>query len=43
MAKAANVSAVAVPGGYPNLDALRAAGPDAFVPTLSDVLNVTMR
>lgn len=43
MAKAANVFAVAVPGGYPNLEALRAARPDAFVTSLPDVLNVTVR
>jgi HAD superfamily hydrolase (TIGR01509 family) len=38
MARAANVFAVAVPGGYPNRDALLAAQPDAFVGSLEDVL-----
>ncbi len=38
MARAANVFAVAVPGGYPNRDALVAARPDALVLSLQDVL-----
>jgi phosphoglycolate phosphatase-like HAD superfamily hydrolase len=38
MARAANVFAVAVPGGYPNRDALLAARPDALVSSLQDVL-----
>jgi HAD superfamily hydrolase (TIGR01549 family) len=38
MAKAAGVYAVAVPGGYPNREALLAAQPDAFVTSLRDIL-----
>lgn len=37
MAKAARVRAIAVPGGYPNEEALRAARPDAFADSLRDV------
>jgi len=40
MARAAKVFAVAVPGGYPNRDALLAARPDAYVPSLRDVLTL---
>lgn len=40
MAKAAGVPSIAVPGGYPNLDALRAAGPDLFVESLRELLTV---
>jgi len=38
MARAAKVFAVAVPGGYPNRDALLAASPDALLTTLRDVV-----
>jgi phosphoglycolate phosphatase len=38
MARSANVFAIAVPGGYPNRDALLAAHPDAIVPSLSAVV-----
>lgn len=37
MAKAAGVRAIAVPGGYPNEEALREAEPDAFAASLRDV------
>ena len=40
MARAAKVYAVAVPGGYPNREALLAAGPDAFVSTLPELLPI---
>jgi HAD superfamily hydrolase (TIGR01509 family) len=40
MARAANVFAVAVPGGFPNRDALLAAGPDAMVASVRDVLDL---
>lgn len=38
MARAANVFAVAVPGAYPNPDALRAAGADAVVEDLASAI-----
>lgn len=38
MAQAAGALAVAVPGGYPNRDALRAAAPDVWCDHLTDVL-----
>ena len=37
MAKAAGVRSIAIPGGYPNRDALLAAGPDHFAETLLEV------
>lgn len=37
MARAANVFSIAVPGGYPNRDALAAAGADAVAHSLRDV------
>jgi HAD superfamily hydrolase (TIGR01509 family) len=40
MARAARVFAVAVPGGYPNRDALLAARPDAVIPMLRDVVSL---
>ena len=40
MARAAGVYAIAVPGGYPNRDALLASRPDAMVESLSGVLGV---
>ena len=40
MARAAGVFSIAVPGGYPNRDALLAAGPDAVVSSLHDVARV---
>ena len=40
MAKAARVFSIAVPGGYPNLDALRAARPDRFVESLRDIVQL---
>jgi len=38
MARAANVFAVAVPGAYPNREALRAAGPDAMADDLASAI-----
>ena len=43
MAKAAGVFAIAVPGGYPNRDALMAAQPDAFAGAIADVLPIVTR
>lgn len=40
MARAAGVYSVAVPGTYPNRDALLASNPDAFADSLADVLEV---
>jgi HAD superfamily hydrolase (TIGR01509 family) len=40
MAQAAGVYAIAVPGGYPNREALLASRPDVFVGSLSEVLAV---
>ena len=40
MARAAGVYAIAVPGGYPNRDALVAAQPDAFTESLREILDV---
>lgn len=40
MARAAGVWSIAVPGGYPNRDALLASRPDRFAETLRDVLSV---
>jgi pyrophosphatase PpaX len=40
MARAARVPSIAVPGGYPNREALMASGPDAFAESLHDVLGV---
>lgn len=37
MARAADVLSIAVPGGYPNREALLAAGPDVFAESLQDV------
>jgi len=37
MARAAGVYSIAVPGGYPNREALTAAGPDVVVDSLRDV------
>jgi HAD superfamily hydrolase (TIGR01549 family) len=37
MARAAGVYSIAVPGGYPNRDALEAAGPNRVVASLADV------
>jgi HAD superfamily hydrolase (TIGR01549 family) len=37
MARAAGVFSIAVPGGYPNREALLAAGPDRFVESLAEV------
>jgi HAD superfamily hydrolase (TIGR01549 family) len=42
MARAANVFAVAVPGGYPNRDALLAARPDAVLAALRDVVHLSV-
>ena len=38
MARAAGVVAVAVPGGYPNREALAAARPDLFAPTIREAV-----
>jgi HAD superfamily hydrolase (TIGR01549 family) len=40
MARAAGVYAIAVPGGYPNREALLAARPDAFAESLSRVIDL---
>lgn len=40
MARAAGVYSIAVPGGYPNRDALLASKPDAFADSLRDVVSV---
>ena len=40
MARAASVFSIAVPGGYPNRDALLAARPDVFAENLREVLDV---
>ena len=40
MARAAGVYSVAVPGGYPNRDALLAASPDAFTESIRDLVGV---
>lgn len=42
MARAAGVTSIAVPGKYPNRDALLAAGPDVFVESLRDALRVVL-
>jgi len=42
MARAAGVRSIAVPGSYPNRDALLAARPDVFVDSLRDALRVLM-
>ena len=41
MARAAGVYSIAVPGDYPNRDALLGAQPDAVVPALPDILRHT--
>ncbi|HUP61408.1 MAG TPA: HAD family hydrolase [Thermoanaerobaculia bacterium] len=41
MARAAGVRSIAIPGSYPNRDALRAAKPDAIVESLRMMLNGT--
>lgn len=40
MARAAGVFSIAVPGGYPNLEALRTAKPDRFVESLHEVARI---
>lgn len=40
MARAAGVYSIAVPGGYPNRDALFAARPDRFAESLAEILSV---
>jgi HAD superfamily hydrolase (TIGR01549 family) len=40
MAKAAGVYSIAIPGGYPNREALAAAAPDAMAPTLRDAVRM---
>ncbi len=42
MARAAGVPSIAVPGNYPNRDALLAAKPDVFVESLRDALRVVL-
>ncbi len=43
MAKAAGVLAIGVPGGFPNRDALAAAGPDLLLPSLDSVVSALLR
>jgi len=43
MARAAGVWSVAVAGGYPNLDGLRAAKPDAFAASIGELLDLVDR
>jgi phosphoglycolate phosphatase len=38
MARAANVFAVGIPGGFPNRGALAAAGPDLLAPSLGEAV-----
>jgi pyrophosphatase PpaX len=40
MARAAGVFSIAVPGGYPNLEALMAARPDRYVESLHDIVHL---
>ena len=40
MAKAAGVFSIAIPGGYPNRDALMAAEPDAVAPSVRDAIRM---
>ena len=42
MARAAGVKSIAVPGNYPNRDALLAAKPDVFVESLRDAMRVVL-
>jgi len=42
MAKAARVYAVAVPGGYPNHEALRAAMPDLHAEDLASAIDALL-
>jgi HAD superfamily hydrolase (TIGR01549 family) len=39
MARAAGVYAIAIPGGFPNREALLAAGPDLVAPSLDEAVN----
>lgn len=43
MAKAAGALAVGIPGGFPNREQLRAAGPDLLVPSLADAVDALLR
>jgi phosphoglycolate phosphatase-like HAD superfamily hydrolase len=42
MAKAAGAFAVGIPGGFPNREALVAAGPDILAPSLGEALRTLL-